>query len=229
MKILAIGAHPDDIEIFMYGFLSVCKKRGDEIGLIVATDGAAGNVKSNVNLSSVRELETRKALESLGLVNMLGIPDGKLLETKNAIQTINDAVSSENPDIIVTHAPEDYHSDHRALSNYVQDIAGFKCPIIFADTLMGVNFFPDFYIDITSFFESKKDAVMCHKSQSPKKFASAMEIMNRYRAAQCNAPSHNYAEAYRFNKRFPFTDIRSLLPNPPPLRPFYKDNPNAFI
>ena len=229
MKILAIGAHPDDIEIFMYGLLSVCKKRGDEIGLIVATDGGAGNVKSNINLSSIRESETRKALDSLGVINMLGLPDGKLLESKNAIQIINDAVNFENPDIIVTHAPEDYHSDHRALSLYVQDIAGFRCPIIFADTLMGVNFFPDFYIDITSCFKSKNDAIMCHKSQRPEKFASAMKLMNSYRAAQCNAPKSNYAEAYRVNKRFPFTDIRSLLPNPPPLRPFYKNDPNAFI
>ena len=37
MKILAIGAHPDDIEIFMYGCLSACKARGDDIALAVAT------------------------------------------------------------------------------------------------------------------------------------------------------------------------------------------------
>ena len=47
MKILAIGAHPDDIEIFMFGLLSVYSSRGDEIGMIIATDGAAGNVLSN--------------------------------------------------------------------------------------------------------------------------------------------------------------------------------------
>ena len=70
---------------------------------------------------------------------------------------------------------------------------------------------------------------MCHKSQSPEKFVSAMKLLNRYRAAQCNAPKLNYAEAYRFNKKFPFVDLRLLLPNPPPLKPFYKDDPNAFI
>ena len=45
MKILAVGAHPDDIEIFMYGLLSVCKNRGDELVLVVATEGAAGKYK----------------------------------------------------------------------------------------------------------------------------------------------------------------------------------------
>ena len=55
MKILAIGAHPDDIEIFMFGLLSIYSNRGDEIGLIVATDGAAGNVISNKSLSKIRK------------------------------------------------------------------------------------------------------------------------------------------------------------------------------
>ena len=229
MKILAIGAHPDDIEIFMYGLLSVCKNRGDKISLIVATDGAAGDVKSSNGLTSVRELETKKALKNLGHITMLGLPDGKLLESMDALDNIRNAIYKENPDIIVTHAPEDYHSDHRALSNYVEDAAGFRVPIIFADTLMGINFNPDFYIDITNFFHCKKKAIMCHKSQSPEKFVSAMKLMNRYRAAQCNAPKLNYAEAYRFNKKFPFVDLRSLLPNPPLLKPFYKDDPDAFI
>ncbi len=229
MKILAIGAHPDDIEIFMYGLLSVCQQRGDEVSLIVATDGAAGNVKSSINLTVVRELETRKALKNLGSLTLLGLPDGNLSESKNAAEVLRNAINIVNPDIIVTHDPEDYHSDHRALSKYVQDVANFKYPIIFSDTLMGINFNPDFFIDITDFIQHKKKAIICHKSQSPEKFVSLVELMNRYRAAQCNAPHLNYAEAYRINRRFPFTDIRSLLPDPPPLVPFYTNNPKAFI
>ncbi|MBT6566373.1 MAG: PIG-L family deacetylase, partial [Candidatus Puniceispirillum sp.] len=42
MKIVGIGAHPDDVEIFFYGFLAACKARGDDISIGVATDGAAG-------------------------------------------------------------------------------------------------------------------------------------------------------------------------------------------
>ena len=44
MRILAMGAHPDDLEIFCYGLLAACKDRGDELHLAVATDGAAGAV-----------------------------------------------------------------------------------------------------------------------------------------------------------------------------------------
>ena len=229
MKILAIGAHPDDIEIFMFGFLSVCKKRGDDIGLIVATDGGAGIINMKKNLPKIREMETRRALKDLGEVKLLGLQDGKLSQSDTNSDLIRDAVFHEKPDLIITHAPEDYHPDHRALSKFVENIAGFKYPIIFADTLMGINFKVDFYVDITSCFDSKIKAIMHHKSQSPSKFASAAELLNRFRAAQCNAPENNYAEAYRFSSRFPFADIRSVLPDPPILRPFYTNNKESFI
>ena len=72
MKILAIGAHPDDIEIFMYGFLSVCLKRGDEIYTIIATDGSAGKVFRKKNLKLIREKETFKGLSKFSKPIFLG-------------------------------------------------------------------------------------------------------------------------------------------------------------
>ena len=66
MKILAIGAHPDDIEIFMYGFLASCKSRGDEIYMIVATDGGAGKVIEKSNIVEIRKNETIMGLKKLG-------------------------------------------------------------------------------------------------------------------------------------------------------------------
>ncbi len=130
---------------------------------------------------------------------------------------------------MITHAPEDYHPDHRALAAYVRDAAGFICPVLFCDTLMGVGFTPDYYIDITPHFAAKQKAIMAHHSQDPSRFSSASAIMNRFRAAQCNAPDGHYAEAYRLDSRFPFTDIRDLLPPPPPYRPFYVPGSDALI
>ena len=51
MKILAIGAHPDDIEIFMFGFLCCCKQMGYEISIIVATDGSLGGNNDDYKLA----------------------------------------------------------------------------------------------------------------------------------------------------------------------------------
>ena len=94
---------------------------------------------------------------------------------------------------------------------------------------MGVNFNPNFYIDITEHFESKKIAVLKHKTQKPERFVDLFKLMNSYRAAQCNAPKGTYAEAYSFTPSFPFTDIREILPSSFKLRPFHIDNQNGFL
>ncbi len=226
---MAIGAHPDDIEIFMYGFMAACKARGDTLSLIIATDGAAGGENPGPALAAARAEETRNGLTALGTPQLLGLPDGGLAGARHAQDTVTAAIQNIAPDLIITHGPEDYHPDHRALSSYVNNAAGFRCPILYADTLMGVGFAPDYYVDITAHADAKAAAIMAHKTQHPARFVDAARIMNRFRAAQCNAPEGHYAEAYRFAARFPFTDIRAMLPAAPPYRPFYVADSDALI
>ena len=57
MKFLALGAHPDDIEIFMFGLLMIFKNRGDHVSLIVATDGSQGGKISGEKLQKTRILK----------------------------------------------------------------------------------------------------------------------------------------------------------------------------
>lgn len=229
MKIVGIGAHPDDVEIFFYGFLAACKARGDDISIGVATDGAAGGDNPGTELAATRAKETANALGALAPPTLLGLPDGGLVDAAGAREVIGAYLRDCKPDLVVTHAPDDYHPDHRALSHYVTDAVGFTCPILFAETLMGVGFTPDFYVDITPFFAAKQAAIMAHDSQEPKRFAAASALMNRFRAAQCNAPDGHYAEAYRMASRFPFTDIREMLPAAPAYRPFYVTGSDALI
>ena len=94
---------------------------------------------------------------------------------------------------------------------------------------MGVNFVPEYYVDITKFFSLKKTAILSHKSQNPRRFFEATQILNRFRSAQCNAPEDHYAEAYRFEKTFPFSDIRNMLPSPPTYKPYYKNLKGALL
>ena len=229
MKVLAIGAHPDDIEIFMLGFLMSCKSRKDEIFMGIATDGAAGDIIDYSDLSQVRKKETLSALKFIGKPHFFNFPDGELSIAQNSIKIIKDYITSIKPDLIVTHAPEDYHSDHRALSHFVHQATGFICPILYSDTLMGINFNPDYYVDITPFFKIKSKAILKHRSQKPRNFLEATSLLNRFRSAQCNAPNGNYAEAFRFESKFPFADIRSLLPPSPDINPFYKSSSKSMI
>ena len=228
MKILAIGAHPDDIEIFMYGILSICKKRGDQIFLAVATDGALGlpkKNKSNYNRSN----ETTLGLKKIGKPILMNIPDGSLGIDFNDYNKFKLMIENIKPDLIITHYKSDYHSDHRALYKIVKHSSGHYTPILFCDTMMGLNFNPNYYVDITSEFNLKIKAILKHKSQAPERFVNLAKLMNSYRAAQCNAPIGKFAEAYKFNKNFPFSDIRSLLPKSLNILPFDIKNQRGFL
>ena len=229
MKILAIGAHPDDIEIFVYGTLAACAARGDEVRVAVATDGGAGGNGPVAELVQQRAAETTRGLAKLGRPHLFGFPDGQLASQSDAGRAIADLVSDFRPDAVITHAPEDYHPDHRALSRLVEDAAGFICPLFFADTLMGVGFTPEFYVDITPHHADKQTAIMAHDSQHPQRFAAGAALQNRFRAGQCNAPEGPYAEAFRVFRRFPFADAGAILPPPPPRRPFYVSGSDAFL
>ena len=229
LNITALGAHPDDLEIFMYGCLAAMKARGDHLTLIVATDGAKGGTTPGAELAAKRAKETQQGLQKLGVPQLLDLPDGGLATAAEAQDKISQAIAASQPDLIITHGQEDYHPDHRALARFVEDAASFRCPILIADTLMGVGFQPEFYVDITPHMADKKQAIMAHDSQSPHRFAEAASIMNRYRAAQCNAPRDHYAEAYRLASRFPFTDVRDMIPPSPPYRPFYVPDSDALI
>ncbi len=229
MKILAIGAHPDDIEIFMYGILSIYKNLGNKLYLLISTDGALGGKDVYNNLIDMRRKETETGLKNLGKPIFLNIPDGNLgndIEHKIIIKEQIDYIS---PDLIITHYHRDYHSDHIKLSNLVKEIISHYIPILYCDTMMGLNFNPDYYVDITKHFDDKVNAIMCHKSQSPKKFVKLAKLMNRYRAAQCNANDENFAEAYKFEKNFPFSDIRDFLPNPPKIQTFHIGKKGGFL
>ena len=229
MKVLALGAHPDDIEIFMYGLLSIYKKEGHEVYTIIATDGAKGGEIIGEKLAQIRTNETINGLKKLSSPIFLNLPDGELGEEAKHKKIIKDSILTIMPDLIITHSENDYHADHKSLSLLTQKAVSHYIPILYCDTLMGVRFNPHFYFDITEFFQSKKEAIMKHKSQNPKRFVDLSELMNSYRSAQCNAPKGMYAEAYAFKSSFPFTDIRCILPKTIQLRPFDIKTHHGFL
>ncbi len=229
MKIMAIGAHPDDIEIFMFGLLAKFKKLRYEISLIIATDGSLGGKEDPKRLAIKRKKETINALCDIGIPVFLDLPDGYLGSDPNHFNSIRNIINKIKPDLIITHSNIDYHSDHRVLSNYISDASGHYFPIIYCDTLMGINFNPNYYIDVTDVFNEKIRAILKHKTQKPQRFVETVKLMNSYRSAQCNSPLGTYAEAYSFERSFPFADLKDLLPPSPPLIPFNINNKNGFL
>jgi LmbE family N-acetylglucosaminyl deacetylase len=220
MRVLALGAHPDDIEIFMFGALAAWKAAGAELTFTIATDGAKGGTGDRRELARTRRSEAQTAADLLGAdLLFLDFPDGALVADAALDGALKALMNDVEPDIVVTHARNDYHGDHRALSDAVAIAASFTAPVIYADTLQGVGAEPTFFVDITGYFALKTEAIRCHVSQDPERFVLAAGSHNAFRASQCNAPVGAYAEAYGFKPIYPFADIRALLPPAPPVRP----------
>jgi N-acetylglucosamine malate deacetylase 1 len=219
MRIVGFGAHPDDVEIVMFGALAAAQAAGAEISWVIATDGSKGGERPADELRAARREEASAAAAILGVTPVfLDRVDGELAADAEAASLVEGAILRLKPDLVITHAPNDYHPDHRALSRLVSDGARFHAPVLFADTILGVAFQPSHYVDITAHFPAKLAAIRGHASQRPERFVAVAETWNRFRSMQCNAPE-GYAEAFRFEPVYPFSDIRALLPSAPPIRP----------
>ena len=231
MHILALGAHPDDLEIFAYGTLAHWVAMGAKLTLAIATDGAKGGVLPADDLRRLRAQETKTALAPLGSGPplMLGFPDGELRADAALERSLTQLFRQTDPDLVLTHAPNDYHADHRALSAAVLQAAGFSVPVLFMDTLNGTGFMPTHWVDVSSHWAAKEAAILIHISQVPARFVAMANRQAAYRAGECNGPPDARAEAFRFEPRFPFADIRALLPPPPPLRPIGHRNVAAHV
>jgi LmbE family N-acetylglucosaminyl deacetylase len=191
---------------------------GAGLTLAVATDGARGGAEPPEVLRTRRAAETARALAPLGVPVMMGFPDGGLLADAALQGAVRDLIAAQGPDLIVTHAPNDYHADHRALSAAVSQAAGFSAPVLYMDTLNGTGFVPTHWVDVSAHWPAKIAAIGAHLSQDPARFVDMAERQGAFRAGECNAPPEGRAEAFRFEPRFPFADIRALLPPAPPLR-----------
>lgn len=220
MKILALGAHPDDIEIFMFGTLAAYAALGAELTFAIATDGAKGGTGDPKALVKARREEATEAATLLGVTpRFLDFPDGALVADAALIGTLKALIGEVQPDLAITHAPNDYHGDHRALSDGVRIAASFEVPVLHADTLGGTGFSPSHYVDISSHWDLKAQAILAHRSQGPEHYLNGARIQNAFRAGQCNGAPGALAEAFRFEPLFPFADIRELLPPAPRIRP----------
>ena len=226
MKILALGAHPDDIEIFMYGLICIYKNQGNKVFTMVATDGAKGGSQENNLLTKQRVEETTAGLKDLSEPVFLNIPDSELGEDPVHQKIIKENILNIMPDLIITHSKHDYHADHRSLSLLTSSAVSHYIPILYCDTLMGVNFEPDVYVDITEYIEEKKEAIMNHKSQNPKRLIEIVKTMNRYRSLQCNGSYYQYVETFKIPKQFPFLDLRNMIPKSLSIQKFNLTNTN---
>ena len=234
MNVLAIGAHPDDIEVACAGTLAKCVKRGDRVIVCHASSGNLGHVVIPPDeLRKIRAEEARTAGALAGIeVICAGFDDLEVFDNnKEARDKIVDIIKYANPDFIITHNPDDYMPDHTAVSRLVFD-ASFTAtlpnyeskykepaklvPIYYMDSIAGINFHPTEYVDISEEMELKLEMLECHKSQlvwmrehDNVDFADMVKTFAKYRGYQCGA---EYAEGFRQCQVYLKGTTKRLLP-----------------
>ena len=202
LKIIVVGAHPDDPETGCGGLMALYSAAGHEVVSVYFTRGEAGiKGKSHEEAASIRTAEAIKACEILkARPEFIGQIDGNCEITKDRYTAFIDLFKKEEPDIILTHWPIDSHRDHRICSILVYDAwlnLGRKSALYYFECMSGTqsqNFSPTDYIDITNVIEKKHKSCFIHVSQeieeTYKNHHGKMEI---FRGMEFGC---DYAEAY---------------------------------
>jgi LmbE family N-acetylglucosaminyl deacetylase len=190
-KVLAIGAHPDDVEFLFSGTLLLLKELGCELHVASMSLGDAGSVElpgSQIRL--VRRKEAEKACKLLGArYHYVGFSDFGFFNDSPTNRRTAALLREIDPWLVITHPPEDYISDHEMTSRLVRN-ASFVAPAPNFDTMSytpierssGIPYLyysqpvenrdiygrkvrPRFYVDISDQMETKCELLACHESQ----------------------------------------------------------------
>jgi LmbE family N-acetylglucosaminyl deacetylase len=209
MKILAIGAHPDDIELGCGGLLLKAARQGHKIFMYTLTRGAASGDPNQ------RTLEQTEAANFVGAETMLidNFEDTKLSLNTELIRHIEYVINSILPDVVYTHPVCDTHHDHRAVAEATLEAGRFVPNILSYEMPVTKDFRPSVYHDISDVIDDKIELLNVFSSQKHKMFmcSNATKSLAQYRALQSRlAPSVTAVEAFEVLKLGLGTDFRLL-------------------
>jgi LmbE family N-acetylglucosaminyl deacetylase len=184
LRILIIGAHPDDADIKAGGTAAKWCALGHVVRLVSLTDGRAGHqTMHGPKLAERRRGEAQRAAAVIGATyELFDIPDGELGDGLEYRLRVIRLIRDFRPDLIITHRSTDYHPDHRFAGLLVQDASYLltvpaicpgashlaQAPVIlyFSDAFKKpCRFEPHVAVDIESEFDRLVDMLHAHQSQ----------------------------------------------------------------
>lgn len=234
MRVLAVGAHPDDLEILTGGTLARFAREGHEVVMCHATLGDKGSfVHTSEEVSGIRLAEARRAAEICGAEHAtLSFADGEVNAADPAQQrAVVELIREVRPELILTHSLGDYHADHNEISRLVFDCSFHATlplyltgkphhdavvPIFFIETVAGVGFNPTEYVDISGVIDVKVAMFEAHESQltwlrdhDGVDIVEQLRASSRFRGIQCGVA---YAEGFTPCHAWLRGTTRRLLP-----------------
>jgi len=203
-RILAIHAHPDDIELQYAGTLALLKDKGCEIVYCTMTAGDLGSMElSQIEIAAVRRGEAEKSAQILGAEFVCGeFGDLAIFNDDDSRRRVTEIIRKARPDIVITAPPLDYHCDHEATSVLVKDACfGATVPnykthqwdpapyldhlpyLYYVDPIEGTDYYgnpmpPQFVVDISEKMGLKLEMLACHASQ--REWLRAIHGMDEY-------------------------------------------------
>ncbi len=200
--VLAIAAHPDDIEFLMAGTLLLLRQAGWEVHYLNLATGNCGSFRhSPAATRRLRRAEARAAARALGAHwRPPLVDDAEIFYADRLLRAVAAGVREVRPALVLTHSPEDYMEDHmntarlavtavfvRGMPNYrtrpARPAFTGECPVYHAlphglrDGL-GRRIAAGWYVDITPVLAAKRAALACHRSQ--KEWLDATQGMDSY-------------------------------------------------
>lgn len=184
LRVLVIGAHPDDCDLKAGGVASKYVLQGHTVCFVSMTDGTAGHhEQGGATLARRRRREMEAAANVTGIeYRILDAEDGRLRPTLSNRKTVIRLIREFDPTLVLTHRPNDYHPDHRYTSQLVQDGAYMvTVPNICPDApALEINpviaylsdefqkpapFSPDVVVSVDDVVDQKLEMLSCHESQ----------------------------------------------------------------
>jgi LmbE family N-acetylglucosaminyl deacetylase len=195
MNILAIGAHPDDIEYGCAGTLIKYVERGHRIFLLVLTKGEEGGE------GEIRQREQNAAAEVIGAQQVFwgDYHDTQLPLNKELIDKIEEVIATVQPDLILVNHGEDTHQDHRILTRATLSATRYVRNVLFFEVPTTQNFNPQIFVDISDTLERKFQVLEAHASQAMKTNIEDMYILE---LAQANATFRGIQGRAKFAEAF---------------------------
>jgi len=195
--VLAVGAHPDDIELGSGGTIYKAVQAGAQVIALYMTRGG------KITDTNVRMNESTKAMNILGVkeIHFENFPDTEIPESFEAINCLEQYALKYQPDIVLTHSINDIHQDHRKVGwltmsafRNVPKILAFETPRV-----RPAAFLPTYFVNIDGCIEKKWEALKCHVSQNEKRYLAYESTVNlaSFRGSQVGVAA---AEAFEIVK-----------------------------